>query len=434
MSTGAESPEPTTPVRILLCDDHVVVRAGLRALLSSTDGIEVVGEAGSGEEALAVAARVRSDVVLMDLQLGDGMDGVTATRHLGAGRGPGPGPTAEPAPRLVGAGAGNTPATGTRTRKPRHRPCALHQRGDGEDPSGSYLRQVGGRHPLGGGGTGEGAAPAVLRAAVVTAAVLKGAVLKAVVRRSRFGTQRSTVHAASAGGPPVARTWRTIRSASSRGTVSSSGYSSLCPFARTNPSLQPSAPGRWRARPGLPHRSGASPSRARHWSRRRAADRTTRPATTRTSRARPCAGVPRSRRREPREGPRPRIRPRASARPRTPTTRPRSRPRPRPRSSPGPGTRRPVPAPPSMSSSAPRSNDASKTASPSASRATADIRSTSRRSAGGSSVADWPYRPAAARAPAKPSSASATALGSPRATTPRRRPTSTSTRWVSPTC
>ena len=75
-------------VRLLLCDDHAVVRAGLRALLSSADGIEVVGEAGSGEEALALAARVRPDVVLMDLQLGDGMDGVTATRKLTAGDGP----------------------------------------------------------------------------------------------------------------------------------------------------------------------------------------------------------------------------------------------------------------------------------------------------------------------------------------------------------
>jgi DNA-binding NarL/FixJ family response regulator len=72
-------------IRLLLCDDHAVVRAGLRALLSSTDGMEVVGEAGSGEEALAVAARVRPDVVLMDLQLGGGMDGVTATRHLSSG-------------------------------------------------------------------------------------------------------------------------------------------------------------------------------------------------------------------------------------------------------------------------------------------------------------------------------------------------------------
>ncbi|MGP3927558.1 response regulator [Streptomyces sp. 8N616] len=76
--------EPAPAVRLLLCDDHAVVRAGLRALLSSTDGIEVVGEAGSGEEALAMAARLRPDVVLMDLQLGSGMDGVTATRHLTA--------------------------------------------------------------------------------------------------------------------------------------------------------------------------------------------------------------------------------------------------------------------------------------------------------------------------------------------------------------
>ncbi|MEU8704274.1 response regulator transcription factor [Streptomyces sp. NPDC048565] len=84
------APEPRAPIRLLLCDDHAVVRAGLRALLASADGMEVVGEAGSGEEALAVAARVRPDVVLMDLQLGDGMDGVTATRHLSSGGGDGP--------------------------------------------------------------------------------------------------------------------------------------------------------------------------------------------------------------------------------------------------------------------------------------------------------------------------------------------------------
>ncbi|WP_200309428.1 response regulator [Streptomyces adelaidensis] len=73
---------PAAPIRLLLCDDHAVVRAGLRALLSSADGIEVVGEAGTGEEALAMAARLHPDVVLMDLQLGDGLDGVTATRRL----------------------------------------------------------------------------------------------------------------------------------------------------------------------------------------------------------------------------------------------------------------------------------------------------------------------------------------------------------------
>ncbi|MEL5958807.1 response regulator transcription factor [Streptomyces sp. CLV115] len=72
------------PVRILLCDDHVVVRAGLLALLGSEPDIEVVGEAGSGEEAVALAARLTPDVVLMDLQLGEGIDGVEATRRISA--------------------------------------------------------------------------------------------------------------------------------------------------------------------------------------------------------------------------------------------------------------------------------------------------------------------------------------------------------------
>lgn len=70
------------PVRILVCDDHVVVRAGLLALLDSAPGIEVAGEAGTGEEALALAARLAPDVVLMDLQLGEGIDGVETTRRL----------------------------------------------------------------------------------------------------------------------------------------------------------------------------------------------------------------------------------------------------------------------------------------------------------------------------------------------------------------
>ncbi|MFK4543720.1 DNA-binding NarL/FixJ family response regulator [Streptomyces tendae] len=73
------------PVRILVCDDHVVVRAGLLALLDSAPGIEVVGEAGTGEEALALAARLAPDVVLMDLQLGTGIDGVETTRRLTTG-------------------------------------------------------------------------------------------------------------------------------------------------------------------------------------------------------------------------------------------------------------------------------------------------------------------------------------------------------------
>ncbi|MFF3765723.1 response regulator [Streptomyces sp. NPDC001922] len=70
------------PVRILVCDDHAVVRAGLLALLDSAPDIEVIGEAGTGEEALALAAKLAPDVVLMDLQLGEGIDGVETTRRL----------------------------------------------------------------------------------------------------------------------------------------------------------------------------------------------------------------------------------------------------------------------------------------------------------------------------------------------------------------
>jgi DNA-binding NarL/FixJ family response regulator len=75
------TPDPA-PVRILVCDDHAVVRAGLLALLDSAPDIEVVGEAGTGEEALALAAKRAPDVVLMDLQLGEGIDGVETTRRL----------------------------------------------------------------------------------------------------------------------------------------------------------------------------------------------------------------------------------------------------------------------------------------------------------------------------------------------------------------
>lgn len=78
------TPDRAAPVRILVCDDHAVVRAGLRALLDSAPDIEVVGEAGTGEEALALAAKLTPDVVLMDLQLGEGMDGVETTRRLTA--------------------------------------------------------------------------------------------------------------------------------------------------------------------------------------------------------------------------------------------------------------------------------------------------------------------------------------------------------------
>ncbi|PWI14776.1 DNA-binding response regulator [Streptomyces sp. Act143] len=75
-------PPGRSRVRILVCDDHAVVRAGLLALLDSAPDIEVAGEAGTGEEALALAAKLTPDVVLMDLQLGEGIDGVETTRRL----------------------------------------------------------------------------------------------------------------------------------------------------------------------------------------------------------------------------------------------------------------------------------------------------------------------------------------------------------------
>nr|WP_202456773.1 MULTISPECIES: response regulator transcription factor [unclassified Streptomyces] len=75
---------------MLVCDDHVVVRAGLLALLGSAPDIEVVGEAGTGEEAVALAAKLTPDVVLMDLQLGEGIDGVEATRRITSSPPPAP--------------------------------------------------------------------------------------------------------------------------------------------------------------------------------------------------------------------------------------------------------------------------------------------------------------------------------------------------------
>ncbi|NQX04716.1 response regulator transcription factor [Rathayibacter sp. VKM Ac-2856] len=70
-------------IRILLVDDHPIVRAGLRALIAAEDGLSVVGEAGSPAQALTEAARLRPDVVLMDLRFGADRDtGVDATRAL----------------------------------------------------------------------------------------------------------------------------------------------------------------------------------------------------------------------------------------------------------------------------------------------------------------------------------------------------------------
>jgi DNA-binding NarL/FixJ family response regulator len=71
-------------VRILICDDHPVVRSGLRGMINSQPDLEVVAEAAEGSEAVALTDRFGPDVVLMDLRM-PGMDGVTATAGIKAG-------------------------------------------------------------------------------------------------------------------------------------------------------------------------------------------------------------------------------------------------------------------------------------------------------------------------------------------------------------
>jgi NarL family two-component system response regulator LiaR len=68
-------------IRVLVVDDHAVVREGLRAFLELQEGIEVVAEAGDGREAVEAAARLRPDVILMDLVM-PRLDGVAAMREL----------------------------------------------------------------------------------------------------------------------------------------------------------------------------------------------------------------------------------------------------------------------------------------------------------------------------------------------------------------
>ena len=69
------------PIRVLIADDHALFREGVNAILKSVPDIELVGEAGTGQEALTLASDLTPDVILMDIQMPD-LNGVEATQRI----------------------------------------------------------------------------------------------------------------------------------------------------------------------------------------------------------------------------------------------------------------------------------------------------------------------------------------------------------------
>ena len=84
LASGADSGGTVTPIRLVVVDDHMVFREGLRALLGRVDDIEIVGEAANTQDAVEVTEAVRPDVVLMDLDLPGGGGEVATTTILAA--------------------------------------------------------------------------------------------------------------------------------------------------------------------------------------------------------------------------------------------------------------------------------------------------------------------------------------------------------------
>ncbi|RSV40317.1 DNA-binding response regulator [Sphingomonas sp. ABOLE] len=82
VSSGRAPTRGTAPIRILLVDDHMLLREGVRAVVSTQPDMEIAGEASSGAEAIEAFARLQPDLVLMDLQMADmsGLEAITAIR------------------------------------------------------------------------------------------------------------------------------------------------------------------------------------------------------------------------------------------------------------------------------------------------------------------------------------------------------------------
>ncbi|WP_294255780.1 response regulator transcription factor [uncultured Sphingomonas sp.] len=87
VSSGRAPARGSAPIRILLVDDHMLLREGVRAVVSTQDDMEIAGEASGGAEAIEAYARLQPDLVLMDLQMADmsGLDAITAIRAASPG-------------------------------------------------------------------------------------------------------------------------------------------------------------------------------------------------------------------------------------------------------------------------------------------------------------------------------------------------------------
>lgn len=86
-STMNSQPRENRPIRVVLADDHAVLRMGIRSLLSQSKDIQVVGEAGNGLEAIEAVKEKEPDILILDMEMPE-MDGVEVTRYLKAENNP----------------------------------------------------------------------------------------------------------------------------------------------------------------------------------------------------------------------------------------------------------------------------------------------------------------------------------------------------------